>query len=204
MNITTFRLSGAIPQTAGHLAELLDHPFTAPGPTERMSAGWVSPQTGGPLVEPIAGCWHIRARMETRMLPAHVVARAAQVRAASIEAETGRKPNRKAMKAIKEEVTLDLLPKPKRVHRDNSALVREIAAAEVVSDVELPPSNAARGQAARAVLEKVSAMKPGDCITISTAAAKLFAQHEKKLVTVRRLTETTSGVWLKSPEDKAR
>jgi recombination associated protein RdgC len=52
----------------------------------------------------------MRLTVEQRVLPAAVVRRASEERAAQIERATGRKPGKKQTKEIRDEVTLELLP----------------------------------------------------------------------------------------------
>jgi recombination associated protein RdgC len=80
--------------------------------SQEKSAGWIEPrgEAHGPLAESVAGQWVLRFMTEVRVLPASVVARKAQERAGEIEAATGRKPGRKELKDLKEEVRQALLP----------------------------------------------------------------------------------------------
>lgn len=93
-------------------ASLQKSVFLECGATQEMSAGWV-PARGeahGPLVESIGGQWIAKYFIESKSVPASVVARRAAEKAVLIERETGRKPGKKETKEIKEEVKLDLLP----------------------------------------------------------------------------------------------
>lgn len=89
---------------AGHFVEC--------GASQEKSVGWVEPrgQANGPLLESVAGQWILKLMVETRALPASVVNRKATERVAQIEAATGRKPGKKEMRDIKDDLRLALLP----------------------------------------------------------------------------------------------
>lgn len=86
--------------------------FTDCGPTQEKAAGWVPPRGAaeGPLAESVQGQYLLKMRIETRALPASVVQRRVQERAASIEAATGRKPGRRELRDLKDSVRHELLP----------------------------------------------------------------------------------------------
>lgn len=82
-------------------------------PTQPSSIGFVPPrgEAHAPLIEVVAGHhWLLQVRTQQRLLPASVVREQVTEAAARIEAETGRKPGRKALAELKEEVTHRLLP----------------------------------------------------------------------------------------------
>lgn len=64
----------------------------------------------GALVESIHGQRIACFQLETKSVPASAIKREMDKRTAAIEAETGRKPGRKASKELKEQITFDLLP----------------------------------------------------------------------------------------------
>lgn len=88
-------------------------PFVPCAPTQRESAGWVSPrpEDNSPLVESIGGQFILKLAHQARKLPASAVKEALAERMAQIEQETGRKPRGKAKKALKEEIEFELLPR---------------------------------------------------------------------------------------------
>lgn len=110
-NLTLYRINGDVPASAAALDEALQQfPFAPPGKTQPMAAGWVPPrEEGGALVEAVAGQWIIKLMIETRMLPAAVVAREVEAMAAKIEEATGRKPGKKQRAELKDEALLKLL-----------------------------------------------------------------------------------------------
>lgn len=94
-------------------AALPSHAFQPCNPTQEHSCGWVPPrgEAHGALVESIGGQWVLRFMTEDKLLPASVLARKVQEKAAQIEQTTGRKPGKRESRDLKEEARLDLLPK---------------------------------------------------------------------------------------------
>lgn len=86
--------------------------FVPCGLTQEKSVGWVSPrgQAHGALLESVASQWVFKLIVETRSLPSSVVRREVEARAAQIEASTGRKPGKKELRDLKDEIRLQLLP----------------------------------------------------------------------------------------------
>lgn len=93
--------------------EALDAARFAPcGPSQESSAGWVSPrgQEHGLLLESVGGQWLLEYMVESKTVPASVIRRKVDERAAEIEKTTGRAPGKKEKKQLKEDVTHELLP----------------------------------------------------------------------------------------------
>jgi len=86
--------------------------FVPCGPSQEKSIGWIEPrgEAHGPLVESVGGQWLLEFMIESKTLPASVVRRKVEERAAQIEATTGRKPGKKEKKELKEDITHELLP----------------------------------------------------------------------------------------------
>ena len=86
--------------------------FVPCGASQEKAMGWVEPrgETHGPLVEAVNGQRILKLKIETRGVPGSVVTRKAKERSAQIEAAEGRKPGKKEMKEIKEDVKLSLMP----------------------------------------------------------------------------------------------
>lgn len=86
--------------------------FSECGATQERSAGWVPPrgEPHGLLAESVAGQWVMRFMSEAKMLPASVLNRKVNEKAAHIEKTEGRKPGKKEKKELKDEAKLDLLP----------------------------------------------------------------------------------------------
>ena len=86
--------------------------FVPCGASQEKAIGWVEPrgEAHAPLVEAVNGQRILKLKIETRGVPGSVVARKAKERSAQIEATEGRKPGKKEMKEIKEDVKLSLMP----------------------------------------------------------------------------------------------
>ncbi len=86
--------------------------FVPCGASQEKSIGWIEPrgEAHGPLVEAVNGQRILKLKIETRVVPGSVVTRKAKERSAHIEATEGRKPGKKEMKEIKEDVKLSLMP----------------------------------------------------------------------------------------------
>lgn len=86
--------------------------FVACGPTQQKSFGFVPPRAkGGAIVESVGGAWIAKIQIQTKSVPAAEVKKRVEVRLDAIERETGRRPKGKAVREIKDEVILELLPK---------------------------------------------------------------------------------------------
>ena len=86
--------------------------FVPCGASQEKATGWIEPrgEAHGPLVEAVNGQRILKLKMETRGVPGSVVTRKAKERSAQIEITEGRKPGKKEMKEIKEDVKLSLMP----------------------------------------------------------------------------------------------
>ena len=112
-NLIIYRIDGDIVATAEALIDALEScPFVECGATQAQSVGWVPPRgiAHGALVESIGGHWIMKMQTEQRLLPSSVVKDRVEEIAEQIEEQTGRKPGKKAMKDLKEQATLELLP----------------------------------------------------------------------------------------------
>lgn len=91
---------------------LQDAHFIECGPSQDKSLGWIEPrgEDHGPLLEVVAGQWILKLMTETRALPASVVKRKVDERVGQIEASTGRKPGKKEIRDLKDDIRLELLP----------------------------------------------------------------------------------------------
>jgi len=87
--------------------------FSHCGPTQAESFGWVEPrgQKHGALIEKIGDHFIFALQSEVRSVPASAIKEAMEARVAAILEQTGRKPGAKEKKDIKEELTLELLPR---------------------------------------------------------------------------------------------
>ncbi|ABX36051.1 putative exonuclease RdgC [Delftia acidovorans SPH-1] len=112
-NLIIYRIAASwVADFAALEAALEKTPFAECGPTQERSVGWVPPrqEEHGALAENIGGQWIFRFMTEAKLLPASVLARKVQEKAAHIEANEGRKPGKKEKKELKDEAKLDLLP----------------------------------------------------------------------------------------------
>ena len=112
-NMIVYRIAESWQGDLQQLEEALGKsPFAECGATQERSAGWVPPrgEPHGPLAESVANQWVMRFMTEAKMLPASVLNRRVNEKAAHIEATEGRKPGKKEKKELKDEAKLDLLP----------------------------------------------------------------------------------------------
>ena len=112
-NLIVHRLAAGWSATAADLEEQLStQRFVECGATQAKSAGWVEPRgvAHAPLLEVIDGQWLLALMVEQKVLPGAVVRREVEARAARAEQETGRKPGKKQLRELKDQVQLELLP----------------------------------------------------------------------------------------------
>ncbi|SEB26050.1 recombination-associated protein RdgC [Variovorax sp. YR216] len=112
-NVIVYRIETTWSQPLEEVQQGLDaQRFVPCGPSQEKSIGWVEPrgEAHGPLVESVGGQWLLEFMIESKTLPASVVRRKVEERAAQIEATTGRKPGKKEKKELKEDITHELLP----------------------------------------------------------------------------------------------
>ena len=112
-NVIVYRIETTWSQSLDQAEKSLDaQRFVPCGPSQEKSSGWIEPrgEAHGPLVESVSGQWLLEFMIESKTLPASVVRRKVDERAAQIEATTGRKPGKKERKELKEDITHELLP----------------------------------------------------------------------------------------------
>ena len=112
-NIILYRIDANWNSTAEQVNDCLQAGrFVECGASQEKSIGWVEPrrQPNGPLLEAVAGQWIAKLMVETRALPASVINRKAQERVEQIEASTGRKPGKKEVRDLKDDIRLELMP----------------------------------------------------------------------------------------------
>ena len=113
-NARVFRFTKPFEITAEALEEKLQEDAFKPcGPQETSRQGWVSPMgKHSDLLVHSAGGYHLIAlRKEEKLLPASVIKELEDEQAEMIEAEQHRKVRRKEKDELKEEVTLEMLPR---------------------------------------------------------------------------------------------
>jgi recombination associated protein RdgC len=79
--------------------------------TDAQSIGWVPPCDGGALIHAVNQQWLLALGVEQKLLPASVVKQFASDKAKAIEEAEGRRVGRKEMREIREEMTIELLPR---------------------------------------------------------------------------------------------
>lgn len=112
-NVIVYRIGPDWSATATQIEASLDaERFVSCGASQEKSIGWIEPrgEAHGPLVESVGGQWIMKLMLETRSLPGSVITKKAKERVAQIEATTGRKPGKKELREIKEDLKLQLLP----------------------------------------------------------------------------------------------
>ncbi len=112
-NVIVFRIGNGWRPSLEQMEQALDaERFVPCGASQEKAIGWVEPrgEAHGPLVEAVSGQRILKLKIETKGVPSSVVARKAKERSAVIEATEGRKPGKKEMKAIKEDVKMSLMP----------------------------------------------------------------------------------------------
>ena len=112
-NVMVYRVGEGWSPSLEQLEQALDaERFVPCGASQDKSIGWVEPrgEAHGPLVEAVGGQRILKLKIETKGVPSAVVTRKAKERCAYIETTTGRKPGKKEMKEIKEDVKMSLMP----------------------------------------------------------------------------------------------
>lgn len=91
---------------------LAQNHFVECGSSQEKTAGWIEPrgEKHGPLLELVGGQMILKLMTEVKTVPSSVIHRKATERASQIEASAGRKPGKKELKEIKDEIRLSLLP----------------------------------------------------------------------------------------------
>lgn len=98
--------------------------FTEAMSVETQRMGWTPPREGH--TEPVyalADAWLIALRQEKKLLPTRVVQQFVRERAVEIEAEEGFKLSRKRLRALKDEVRDQLLPRAFSIATDTRAWI---------------------------------------------------------------------------------
>jgi recombination associated protein RdgC len=112
-NLMVYNIApGWAPTQAAMQAGLERARFHECAPSQDKSIGWVEPrgEAHGPLVEVVAGQLILKLMMESKAVPGSVVNRKADAQVAQIEATSGRKPGKKEVRDIKDDIRLALLP----------------------------------------------------------------------------------------------
>lgn len=108
-----YRMVSGWTMTRAQLEDALQRErFVACAASQEKSVGWVEPrgQAHGALVEVVDGQWMLKLMIEVKAVPASVVKRKVQERVEQIQASTGRKPGKKEIRDLRDEVRLTLVP----------------------------------------------------------------------------------------------
>lgn len=111
-NLQIYRLpknqNGDADQLADQLASLTLQSCAA---TAAQSIGWIAPRDGGSLVHAVNRQWLLALGVEQKLLPTSVVKQFADDKAKAIMEAEGRRVGRKEMRDLREQMTLELLPR---------------------------------------------------------------------------------------------
>ena len=112
-NLMVYRIDAGWQPSFAQMQDSLEaERFVPCGASQEKAIGWVEPrgEAHAPLVEVVAGQLILKLKIETKSVPSSVVNRKAKERSSQIEATTGRKPGKKEMREIKDDVKLSLMP----------------------------------------------------------------------------------------------
>lgn len=111
-NLKLYRLHPDTKLTIADLESALEPlAFRPGGSQDSQVSGWMPPRDDSGLVYGQHGQLLLRLQTEKKLLPTTVVNQASRARAIQIEEQQGYKPGRKQMKEIKEQMTMELLPR---------------------------------------------------------------------------------------------
>ena len=111
-NVFIYRLPKNWATEAKLLQEQLSRqPLQTCSANDAQSAGWVAPSEHGFLLHPVNGQWLLSLGVEQKLLPASIVKQFANDKIKAIEEAEDRRVGRKEMKEIREQMTLELLPR---------------------------------------------------------------------------------------------
>jgi recombination associated protein RdgC len=113
-NATIYRIANpaALTSVAAMEEAMQAFAYVPCGETQDRAIGWHEPrgEDHGAILELIDGQRILKVMIETKVVPAAQVRKAAQEAADKIEADTGRKPGKKQMKELREDALQALLP----------------------------------------------------------------------------------------------
>ena len=110
-SLRIYRIVADWKQDAEKLNEMLaQHPLTPCGSLAMQSVGWMAPKRGA-FVHAVNKQWLLALGVEKRLLPASVVRQFTEERVEQIEAEQDRKVGRKELRDLRDNITLELLPR---------------------------------------------------------------------------------------------
>ncbi|MEY8205962.1 MAG: recombination-associated protein RdgC [Bermanella sp.] len=110
-NFIWYVLNKPLP-AAGDIGDLLaKNEFESCLPQQQNSQGWVAPLRKGDFVYGAHGAQLLMLKQERRLLPSSVISEYLQYKVEEFEAAEGYAPSRKIRQQMKEDLTLELLPK---------------------------------------------------------------------------------------------
>lgn len=113
-NITTLAINGDMPDREAMLEAMEHFRFAEPSAQTACAFGWVAPRPKddtGPLLEVVAGYWHVALQVQTRKVPPAAIEREVNRMAAEMEEEFGRAPGKKQRRELKDQALMELLPR---------------------------------------------------------------------------------------------
>lgn len=123
-NLKLYRLAPEASLSLDTLEHALERLSFQPGSSqEQQVSGWLAPREDTGMVYSHQGQWLLRMHTEKKLLPATVINQASKARALEMEDRQGYKPGRKQMKEIKEQMTLELLPRAFIIAHDTWAWI---------------------------------------------------------------------------------
>ncbi len=124
-NVTLFQLTHPFRISAESLEEkLAERSARKCGPLEMSTIGWSSPLPNGTAhVLPVEGCLLIAARKSEKILPATVIREALEERIAEIESSEARDVRNKEKQRLRDEITVELLPRAFTKSRTTYAMI---------------------------------------------------------------------------------
>lgn len=126
-NLKLYRLSPNAALAADDLEAALEPlSFRPGGSQDSQVSGWLPPRDDSGLAYVSNGQILLRLHTEKKLLPSTVINQASRARALEIEERQGYKPGRKQMKEIKEQMTLELLPRAFVIAQDTYAWIDTI------------------------------------------------------------------------------
>jgi recombination associated protein RdgC len=126
-SIIVYRIgTGWTPPTQEILESALkSQPFVACGPTQSESSGWVPPrgEENAALSEHIAGQLILKLEVERKSVPAGAVNAELEIRCKARQEQTGRKVGRKEKNELKEDITVEFMPRAFSKHSAHLAWI---------------------------------------------------------------------------------
>lgn len=171
-NLKTYRLSDKASLSLPDLEAALEKLAFQPGSSQdSQSSGWMAPRADGPLAYSLNGQILLRLHTEKKLLPSTVINQASRARALEIEEQQGYKPGRKQMKEIKEQLTMELLPRAFVIEHDTYIWIDTVNRWLVID-----AAAAAKGDEVMGLLAKTLTPFPVVPLHVATSPAAAMTQ----------------------------